>query len=60
MPIPSEIVMPFAGYLVYLGHFDLTLVVIISSIANLVGSWIVYYRNNETNRIFRIIYINDT
>jgi len=42
LPVPSEIIMPFAGYLVYLGHFDFTLVVILSSLANLVGSWFGY------------------
>ncbi len=56
MPIPSEIVMPFAGYLVYLGHFDLTLVVIISSIANLVGSWIGYFLGIKIGRKFVLKY----
>jgi len=56
MPIPSEIVMPFAGYLVYLGHFDLALVVIISSIANLVGSWIGYYLGIKVGRKFVLKY----
>jgi membrane protein DedA with SNARE-associated domain len=56
MPIPSEIVMPFAGYLVYLGHFDLTLVVIISSLANLVGSWIGYFLGIKIGRKFVLKY----
>jgi membrane protein DedA with SNARE-associated domain len=56
MPIPSEIVMPFAGYLVYLGHFNLTLVVIISSLANLVGSWIGYFLGIKIGRKFVLKY----
>jgi membrane protein DedA with SNARE-associated domain len=56
MPIPSEIVMPFAGYLVYLGHFDLALVVIISSLANLVGSWIGYFLGIKIGRKFVLKY----
>lgn len=42
MPIPSEIVMPFSGYLVTLGKFNLLSLTIVSSVANLVGSIIAY------------------
>jgi len=42
MPIPSEIVMPFSGYLASLGKFDLIALTIVSSVANLVGSIIAY------------------
>ncbi len=43
MPVPSEIVMPFAGYLVAQGQFDLWTVVLLSSVGNLVGSIIAYF-----------------
>jgi membrane protein DedA with SNARE-associated domain len=43
MPIPSEVVMPFAGYLASTGTFDLTLIVLVGTLGNLVGSLIAYY-----------------
>lgn len=43
IPIPSEITMPFAGYLVSQGKLDLWLVVFIGGIANLVGSLAAYW-----------------
>ncbi|PIR02087.1 MAG: alkaline phosphatase [Candidatus Nealsonbacteria bacterium CG_4_9_14_0_2_um_filter_37_38] len=43
IPIPSEIIMPFSGYLVYLGEFSLWLVVIVGTIGNLIGSIISYF-----------------
>jgi len=42
IPIPSEITMPFAGYLVTLGRFNLILIIIIGALANLFGSIIAY------------------
>ncbi len=42
VPIPSEIVMPFAGFLVWSGKMDLTLVVLSGTLGNLVGSFILY------------------
>lgn len=38
LPIPSEIVLPFAGYLAAQGHFSFWLVVIVSGVAGLCGS----------------------
>ncbi len=42
IPIPSEVIMPFSGYLVSIGKFNVILVIIASSIGNLVGSLISY------------------
>jgi membrane protein DedA with SNARE-associated domain len=43
LPIPSEVVLPLAGYyLVYVGHFDFWLVVIAASIGSLIGTLIDY------------------
>lgn len=42
IPIPSEVTMPFAGYLVTTGKFSFITVVIVGAFANLVGSWIAY------------------
>lgn len=43
IPIPSEVTMPFAGFMVSQGKLDFWLVVMTGTIANLVGSWIVYW-----------------
>jgi len=43
IPIPSELVMPFAGFLAAQGHFSLPLVIVINSVAALVGSGICYW-----------------
>ena len=42
-PIPSELVMPFAGFLAADGRFSFTLVIIASSLGSIVGSLISYY-----------------
>jgi membrane protein DedA with SNARE-associated domain len=42
IPIPSEIIMPFSGYLVFSGKFSLWLVVFWGTIGNLIGSIIAY------------------
>ena len=41
-PIPSELVMPFAGFLVFTGHFDLFWVMVASSLGSIVGSLLSY------------------
>ncbi len=38
IPIPSEVVLPFAGYLVYLGTMNFALAVMVSTVAGLVGA----------------------
>ncbi len=42
IPIPSEIIMPFSGYLVTTGRFSLLWVIIFGTIGNLIGSIIAY------------------
>lgn len=42
IPIPSEIIMPFSGYLVSTGKFEIIPVIIAGSVGNLVGSLIAY------------------
>lgn len=56
VPIPSEIVMPFSGFLCYLGELSLILVVLVASIANLVGSLIAYWFGIRYGRSFLIKY----
>lgn len=42
IPIPSEIVMPYAGYLVAQGKLTLPVTAFIGALANLSGSWLAY------------------
>ena len=42
IPLPSEIIMPFSGYIVFLGKFDIWIVTFVGSLGNLVGSLIAY------------------
>lgn len=42
IPIPSEIIMPFSGFLVSQGKFSLIPVIIIGALGNLAGSWLAY------------------
>jgi membrane protein DedA with SNARE-associated domain len=43
LPVPSEIVMPFCGYLVATGRFSLLLVATFAAIGCTIGSTIAYY-----------------
>ncbi len=41
-PIPSELVMPFAGFLIFSGHFDPLAVMLASSLGSIAGSLLSY------------------
>ena len=45
IPIPSEIIMPFSGFVVWQGHTNMTLIgiTIVGAFGNLLGSLIAYY-----------------
>ena len=43
IPIPSEIIMPFSGFLVFAGKFSFWLVVISGAVGNLLGSILGYF-----------------
>ncbi len=43
VPIPSELVMPFAGYLVATGDMSFVLVILFSSLGSVLGSLLSYY-----------------
>ena len=43
IPLPSEVIMPFSGYLVATGRFGLNLVAIAGAFGCLLGSWVGYY-----------------
>jgi membrane protein DedA with SNARE-associated domain len=41
-PIPSELVMPFAGFLIFTGHFDPLAVMVASTLGSIAGSLVSY------------------
>lgn len=43
IPLPSEVIMPFSGYLAATGRFSLNLVAIAGALGCLLGSWAGYY-----------------
>jgi membrane protein DedA with SNARE-associated domain len=43
IPLPSEVIMPFSGYLVSVGRFDLTWVAVAGAFGCNVGSLVAYY-----------------
>ncbi len=43
IPIPSEVVVPFAGFLASSGRFDFWLVALVATLANLTGAIIFYF-----------------
>ncbi|MGH8595520.1 MAG: DedA family protein, partial [Gammaproteobacteria bacterium] len=43
IPLPSEIIMPFSGYLVATGRFNLQLVALAGAVGCLLGSYAAYY-----------------
>ena len=56
IPIPSEIIMPFSGFLCYLGTLSLPLVIFVGSLANLVGSLVAYWIGIRYGKKFVIRY----
>jgi membrane protein DedA with SNARE-associated domain len=56
IPIPSEIIMPFSGFLVSNGTFDPISVVLAGTFGNLVGSILTYYLGIKAGRAFILKY----
>ena len=52
MPIPSEAVMPFVGFLAYEGRMAIWIAVLVASLANLAGSLIAYVVGRYLGRGF--------
>jgi len=50
VPIPSEITMPFAGFLVQIGRFNFWSIVLTGAFANLVGALLSYYLASSLGR----------
>ncbi len=52
IPVPSEIVIPFAGFLASTGEMNIWVIVLVSSLANVVGSLIAYFIGKYLGRGF--------
>ncbi|HYV33838.1 MAG TPA: DedA family protein [Candidatus Limnocylindria bacterium] len=42
IPLPSEIIAPFSGYLVFTGQFSLFWVAVAGGVGSMIGSWVTY------------------
>jgi len=56
IPLPSEIIMPFSGYLVHTGRFDLQMVAVAGAVGCLLGSYVAYYLGASGGRWFLLRY----
>lgn len=56
IPIPSEIIMPFSGYLIYQGKLSLVLVIVMGALGNLLGSILSYFLGAQMGRPFVLRY----
>ena len=56
VPIPSEIVMPFAGYMASQGEFSLPVILVINSVGALVGSSVCYWIGVKGGKPFLVKY----
>ena len=43
LPIPSEVILPFAGYLAFLGQLNVWMIITLATVAGLAGALIDYY-----------------
>ena len=50
IPLPSEIIMPFSGYLTTTGRFTLWAVALSGAVGNVFGSWIGYWMGSVGGR----------
>ena len=52
IPLPSEVIMPFSGFLVASGRFDLQMVALMGALGCLLGSYLAYYVGANGGRRF--------
>lgn len=50
IPLPSEIIMPFAGYLVFMGTFELWAAAVAGAVGCVIGSAVAYYAGARGGR----------
>jgi membrane protein DedA with SNARE-associated domain len=56
IPLPSEVIMPFSGYLVSTDRFSLHMVAIAGAVGCLLGSYVAYYVGASGGRWFLLRY----
>ncbi|MCL5795280.1 MAG: DedA family protein [Patescibacteria group bacterium] len=56
LPVPSELVMPFAGFLAAQGRFNFILIIVASSVGSIIGSLISYYLGKYGGNTFVLKY----
>ncbi len=56
-PFPSEVVLIPAGYLIYKGELDFTLVILMSILGSVAGAWLNYYIAYKFGRKFLLKFI---
>jgi membrane protein DedA with SNARE-associated domain len=56
IPLPSEVIMPFSGFLVASGQFNLQMVAIMGALGCLLGSYLAYYVGAHGGRRFIELY----
>lgn len=52
IPIPSEVVVPFSGFLAVSGRFSLPVVILVATVANLVGAVVLFWIGKSGGRRF--------
>jgi membrane protein DedA with SNARE-associated domain len=52
IPLPSEVIMPFSGFLVATGRFNLQMVAVMGALGCLLGSYVAYYVGANGGRRF--------
>jgi len=52
LPIPSEVILPFSGYLVSIGQLNVWIIILISTLAGIAGSLIDYYIGMKGTNLF--------
>jgi membrane protein DedA with SNARE-associated domain len=56
IPIPSEAIVPYAGYLSHQGQLNLLSVILVATVANVVGGYIAYLIGHYGGRAFVLKY----
>lgn len=52
VPLPSEIIMPFSGYLVFAGTLNIWVVALAGAVGSVLGSWVAYWVGANGGRAF--------
>src|ERR1039457_1659758 len=52
IPLPSEIIMPFSGYLIATGRFGMNMVAVAGAVGCLLGSYVAYFVGSWGGRRF--------